>query len=110
MSKTPIEIFETLMSRESLEGLTVKDQLNMTGVLVDIAGDLGREDGTARALEWCDRIEAGRATEQQKALIEYFRANAWANRQHAKHTDTDAIWQWVQPELQRQVYHLRKAE
>jgi len=48
-------------------------------------------------------------TKQQSALLEYFRANAWANRQRSKHRDTDAVWQWEQPEQQKQIFHLRRA-
>ena len=54
---------------------------------------------------WPDR----KLTKQQSVLLEYFRANAWANRQRSKHRDADAVWQWKQPEQQKQIFHLRRA-
>ena len=43
------------------------------------------------------------------ALLKYFRANAWAERQKARHGDRSAVWAWEQPELQQQLLHLRGA-
>ena len=54
--------------------------LKRIGILIDLAGDLDREDGTARALDWCDDLAERKLTKQQAALLEYFRANAWATR------------------------------
>jgi tetratricopeptide (TPR) repeat protein len=41
--------------------------------------------------------------------LDYFRANAWANRQAASPHDRAAAWAWDQPVLQKQVYYLRQA-
>jgi hypothetical protein len=102
-------MFDRLIARESLSGLPVQRQLDRIGLLIDLSDDLGREEGTARALSWCDKLEGQRITPRQSALLEYFRANAWANRQRLRMVDADAVWDWIQPELQQQIFHLRKA-
>jgi hypothetical protein len=71
----PTIIFEKLMTRDKLSGLGIKKQLDRIALLIDLSGDLEREDGTARSLAWCDDIESQTLTHQQRALIEYFRAN-----------------------------------
>ena len=105
-----LTIFDKLMMRTSLDGIETKRQFEWIGTLIDLSGDLGREDGNVRALEWCDELEKSRLTDRQKSLLEYFRANTWANRQRGAYRGgEDAVWQWVQPELEHQVYHLRSA-
>ena len=44
-----------------------------------------------------------------RALLDYFQANAWANRQAASRQDRAETWAWEQPELQKQVLYLRRA-
>jgi hypothetical protein len=109
MGTTPVDIFEKLMALGPPETVTASGALRRIGILVDLAGDLDREDGTARAFEWCDVLAGRKLTKQHAALLEYFRANAWANRQRSKHLDADAVWQWEQPEQQKQIFHLRRA-
>ena len=109
MSIAPNDIFGKLMALGPPNTISVPKALRRIGSLVDLAGDLDKEDGTARALDWCDELSRRKLTKRQEALLDYFRANAWANRQRSKHHNVDAAWQWDQPELQQQVLHLRRA-
>lgn len=102
-------LFEQLMAFGPIEEVANGAALNRIGMLIDLAGDLGRDDGTTHALEWANALAQRRLTDRQAALLEYFRANAWSNRQHASHRDTESAWRWEQPELQQQVYCLRRA-
>ncbi len=43
------------------------------------------------------------------ALLNYFLANAWANRQRASHVAKGAAWAWMQPEIEKQILYLRCA-
>ena len=101
--------FDKLMALGSPNSIGVPQALRRIGSLVDLAGDLDKEIGIARALEWCDDLSQRKMTKRQEALLDYFRANAWASRQRTKHRNVDAAWQWEQPELQQQVFHLRRA-
>jgi tetratricopeptide (TPR) repeat protein len=83
--------------------------IELVGRLIDLADDLKRPAGTSQALEWCDSLEQRGLSESELALLAYFRANAWANRQREKRSDRRAAWAWEQPELERQILNLRKA-
>jgi hypothetical protein len=103
-------IFDQLMARGSLAGLSDDKALDVTGILVDVSSDLSRDDGITRALQWCDELAARTLAEADAALIEYFRANAWGFRQKQKYdASDDARWDWEQPELLKQVLCLRAA-
>jgi hypothetical protein len=103
------KLFLDLMSRQNLDDLTMAAGIESVALLVDAAGDLGREDGTAHALRWCDALELRRLTPQQAAELEYFRANAWHNRQQLKGRANATVWAWEQLEIQQQIFYLRKS-
>jgi hypothetical protein len=103
------EIFERLMASQGPAGLSTAKALERVGLLIDLSGDLASEEGTARALEWSDELERGSLSASDAALLKYFRGNAWANRQKARHSDRSAAWAWEQPELQQQLLHFRGA-
>src|SRR5207248_5875087 len=95
--------FESLMSSQGPTGLPTAAALERIGLLIDLAGDLNREDGTARALLWSDELARQPLSDADAALLEYFRANAWANRQAERHAEPTTVWAWEQPELQQQI-------
>src|SRR6266699_850688 len=101
--------FDRLMASQGPTGLSAPKALERIGLLIDLSGDLAREDGTARALLWADELERGSLSAADAALLEYFRGNAWANRQKQRHADRSTVWAWEQPELQQQLLHLRSA-
>ncbi len=109
MSIDPNDIFNTLMALGPPDTISMPEAFKRIGSLIDLAGDLDKEDGIARALGWCDDLAQRKLNKQQKTLLDYFSANAWANRQRFRHRNVDTSWQWEQPELQQQVFHLRRA-
>jgi tetratricopeptide (TPR) repeat protein len=103
-------LFDKLTTLTSLEEFSDADALQAIGSLIDVAGDLAREEGTARALKLCDALEQRPLTKAHAALLEYFRANAWATRRQQRHRASAAeSWAWEQRELQKEVFHLRRA-
>jgi len=109
MSPSANDMFDRLMAVQDIATRADDVALQMIGVLVDLSGDLKREDGITRALEWCDTLGKHELTGGNGALLEYFRANAWGNLQSIKHQDRTAAWNWEQPEFLKQVLHLRRA-
>ena len=73
-------MFEKLIGLSLDPSVATKAAMQRIAVLVDLAGDLKRDEGTARALEWCDKPSKRRLTNRQSALLDQFRANAWAKR------------------------------
>lgn len=86
----PEEHYDELMALPGIGGLAAADALQRIGLLVDLADALGREEGAVRALEWCDALERQHMEDADGALLEYFRANTWAARQHVRHRDRSA--------------------
>jgi hypothetical protein len=64
---------------------------------------------TICALQWIKDLLPRRLRSSQRALIEYFRANAWNNRRTARRRSRPSTWAWEQPELQNEILHLRWA-
>jgi hypothetical protein len=56
MANTAADLFEKLLKHPFDPAAATKDALKRIGLLVDLAGDLGRDDGTAQALAWCDEL------------------------------------------------------
>jgi hypothetical protein len=102
-------LYAQLMALGPLQHVDDGDALKRIGLLVDLAGDLDQPEGTLRAMEWSDEFRARKPRPEHEALLEYFIANAWHNRQQERHHDVAAAWDWEQPELLRQIFHLRVA-
>lgn len=54
MSIDPNEIFNKLMALGPADAIGVPEAFRRIGSLMDLAGDLDKDDGIARSLEWCD--------------------------------------------------------
>lgn len=81
------------------------EALKIIGTLIDLSDDLGKTEGAQKALEWADQLGARQIENTAGALLEYFRANAWAVLQ--THATADQ-WDWEHSFLGKQIYHLRK--
>jgi hypothetical protein len=72
---------------EDIGGLSNERAIEKIGLLIDVSDDLKRDAGTTRALAWCDTLEHCGVSNSEAVLLEYFRANAWANRHSKRHGD-----------------------
>lgn len=96
-------------SGSTLTGLSDEDALQLIGLLVDQAEDENRAELTDRALRLADELEERGLPPDQSALLEYFKANAWACRYRLRRANHDSSWEFEQPELRQQVLLLRRA-
>ena len=100
---------EEVLALESLAALSNDLALEAIGQLIDYAGDHADLALTEKSFSWCEQLEARTLSNQQQAILRYFLANAWANKQRAKHSDRAAVWAWDQEEAQQQILLLRRA-
>jgi hypothetical protein len=100
---------DDLTSREVLDGLDDRQALQAIGELVDLAQDSNTPELTGKALRWADDLERRGISDEHHARLDYFRANAFADRYRARLGDGAAVWAWDQPELQQQIFLLRRA-
>jgi hypothetical protein len=101
--------YNELVNLSGIEKFGLEAALHAIGSLIDLADTLGQEEGAIRALEWSDSLERRGIPLAEAAVLEYFRANAWAARQGIRHRDLAVAWGWEQPEIQNQIFHLRRA-
>lgn len=97
------------MAFAGIDDCSVEAALARIGHLIDLSADLRRPEGAVRALEWADALERRGTPDSEGALLQYFRANAWAVRRTSRLGDRAAEWAWDQEELQKEIYHLRGA-
>ncbi len=101
--------YEALIATAGIDGLSSETALERIGHLIDQSHDLSRDDGTTRALEWCDALAKRRLPAARRATLSYFKANAWANKVKLRHTKPAFRWRWEQPEVAQQILFLREA-
>ncbi len=98
-----------LLSVENINRLVNQTAFDLVGKIIDLSDFHDRPEGTSRGLELCDEVAERSLDDEETVLLHYFRANAWASRRKTKHRDTKAAWAWEQPEILRELFHLRNA-
>jgi len=78
------------------------------GHLIDLSEMRGRPDGIEIALVRGNDLLALDLEVGQQAVIHYFLSNAWEAKRRFSHTGS-AIYDWEQPELEKEIVHLRSA-
>lgn len=96
-------------SRPTLAGPSDEDSLQIIGLLVDRADDENRSELADHALVLADELHGRGLPPDQNALLDYFRANAWACKYRLRRASPDTSWEFEQPELRQQVLLLRRA-
>lgn len=95
-----------LLITTNISGLEEDAALDTMAKLVDLAFDLRDSGGTSVALKWGEEIEA-KVSEKGGPFLDYCLSNAWANRN--RELDRPRVWSWEQPELQKQIFYLKRA-
>ena len=101
--------FRSLLEIESVYGLDSEGALNHLARLIDLAFVFKHVDGTKRALQVGEEISKRSLTPAQTAILNYYLSNAWANRRQLDRPAGQDEWKWEQPEVERQIIHLRRA-
>jgi len=98
-----------LVNKPTISGLSNDEALDLIAQLVDQASDDANFDLVNHSLYLADELEARGLQPPEMALLDYFRANAWACRYQQRLGDRAAVWDFEQPEVSRQVFLLRRA-
>lgn len=102
-------VIEDFLRLRDIGDLSDSDTMMVIGVLIDYATDTDDDAVNDRALEFADKLETRKLADSDAVLLNYFRANAWSNRQHTCHRANGNAWSWVQPEMEKQILYLRRA-
>jgi hypothetical protein len=103
------QAFQELFAVEHLDGLEPDAALEHLARLIDLSLDLGRLDGTEKAIQLSEALHGRNLPSAQSSLLHYFLSNAWANKSLLSRTSPEAEWAWEQPESEKQIIHLRLA-
>lgn len=82
--------------------------LQRLGSLIDLSEMLNRPDGLEKALKMGDALFSRDLNASQTAVLHYFLSNAWEAKRQFTH-EGSAIYDWEQPELEKEIVHLRNA-
>jgi tetratricopeptide (TPR) repeat protein len=96
-------------NKPTIFGLSNDEALNLIAQLVDEASDDADIELVTHSLYLADKLEARGLKPLEIALLDYFRANAWACRYQQRLGDREAVWDFEQPEVRQQVFLLRRA-
>jgi len=91
----------------SITKMSDAEALAHIGQLIDDAFDASFERGAKRALHLLDELSKRELADTDGALVEYFRANAWAARSNI--ANVRRSWSWEAPERQAELLALSRA-
>lgn len=91
----------------SITKMSDTEALAHIGQLIDDAFDASFERGAKRALYLLDELSKRELIDTDGALVEYFRANAWAALSHI--ANVRRSWSWEAPERQAELLALSRA-
>lgn len=101
--------FENLNEQceRSITRMSDADALAHIGQLIDNAFDASFKRGAKRALYLLSELSKRKLIDTDSALVEYFRANAWAALSHI--ANARRSWSWEAPERQAELLALSRA-
>src|SRR5688572_7979585 len=110
IQRTPEEAQAALdrLLNSTSEAQSVEDAIAALGTLIDLSGELRRSDATSQAIRRGGLLLEGTLTDEQRATVHYFLANAWEIARIQRRSPAE-LEEWEQPESEAQVIHLRRA-
>jgi tetratricopeptide (TPR) repeat protein len=96
-----------------LKALTDTQAIDLTGDLIDRAGEAAHEKGLLVALEWCAAIQARVPDLASRATLHYFEANAWSALASVRGNRAPDPFHWsgqVSECNEKQIASLRRAK
>lgn len=101
--------FEELNKRcqRSITKMSDREALDHIGDLIDEGADASSMRAVKRGLFLLDELSKRDLVPADGALVEYFRANAWAAMSHI--SNTRRSWAWESPEVQEEMLALSRA-
>ena len=101
--------YRALIAVDNLDNLDPNGALTLLGQLIDVSLDCKKVEGTKHAIELAEKLASRPLAPAQSAVLDYFAANAWSNLGILSRRTADDRWEWEQPEVEKQIVHLRRA-
>jgi tetratricopeptide (TPR) repeat protein len=105
-----IERYRSLMAVQTLEGCPAEGALTHIDDLAELAFGLRQIPGLQRALSLAEELHKQNLSPAQEARLHSVEALAWEKlRLLEAGGKKDALWHWEQPQVERELLHLRRA-
>lgn len=101
-----VSLLEQLLTSEDRPADDVA--LRRLGYLIDLSDTLDHVDGTETAIARGESLLQRELSTEHRATLHYFLSNAWETKRKLTRMGW-ALHDWEQPELERQIVHLRHA-
>lgn len=93
----------------NLKKLDNEAALKHIGSLIDVSMYVKKREGIERALKLSKELKSRDLTPVQKATLNYFQANAWADLRTIHRKGRKKSWEWEQDEVEKEIFYLRTA-
>jgi hypothetical protein len=105
-----ISVYQGLMRHKGITSMTCQEALEHMSKLCDLSFSLKQEEGLMRSIEMGMELEEqGGLSPLETSRINYFVSNAWEKLRLIKSGKGASPWEWEQPEIEKQVIHLKRA-
>jgi len=105
-----ISIYQGLMRRKDLVNMTCQQTMEHIAKLRDLSFGLKQEEGIMRSIDLAMELERqGGLSPIETSRINYFISNAWEKIRLVRNDKGASPWEWEQPEIEKQVIHLKLA-
>jgi len=103
------ERYRSLMEFRITDGVSTAEAQKHIGLLIDLASDLGRPEGARRGIQLAEECLGRQLKADEAVLWHYFLGNAWASLRASSRHGSDTQWDWEQLEIEKELFHLRRA-
>lgn len=83
--------------------------IKILGDFIDSASDIADAEAADKGIQFANKLLTAELSDRDRALINYFSANAWAIKEVIESKVADSAWAWRQENLEQQLFSLRKA-
>jgi hypothetical protein len=102
-------VYQQLMGQSRLEGEDFQRAIEQMSRLRDVAFSLGARDGLMRVVARGDELMRLGLRPRDEARLHYLLSDVWEKLRLLRVRDGGSVWDWEQPEIERELIHLRRA-
>lgn len=103
--------YQGLMGYEGFSSLATQSALDHIARLRDISYELGKPEGLERCITVAEELQGRALSPREESALHYFLSNAWEKLRQLRSSKSSgsSVWDWEQPEIEKELVHLRRA-
>jgi tetratricopeptide (TPR) repeat protein len=104
-----IELYQLLRTGNSIDAMRDEEAIEHIQAICEIAVSLRHIEGLKEAAELAGELRIRRISKGFDARLHYLESMIWENVRLLGAGTSGDIWEWEQPEIERELIHLRRA-